>query len=151
MGVVTFDITAFRELYPEFAVASDTLLNALFIQASTLYLDNTDTSLVQDLNERQQLLFLLVAHLCTLRGFGTGQTGGQGGGLVGRITSASEGSVSVSVDNSGSNDASWWYLQTPYGASYWQATAPYRTLRYYPGASPSRYPGHYYRPLRRRR
>ncbi|EDJ4876599.1 DUF4054 domain-containing protein, partial [Salmonella enterica] len=64
---------------------------------------------------------------------------------VGRITSASQGSVSVSVDNSGSNDASWWYLQTPYGADYWQATAPYRSMEYVPGGSPSRYPGHYYR------
>lgn len=149
MGVVTFDIRTFRELYPEFAAASETLLVALFNQASTLYLNNTDESAVQDVKEREQLLFLLVAHLCALRGFGSGQTGGQGGGLVGRITSASEGSVSVSVDSSGSNDQSWWFLQTPYGASYWQATAPYRTMRYHPGASPSRYPGHYYRPFRR--
>lgn len=151
MGVVTFDIKTFRELYPEFAAASETLLEALFNQASTLYLNNTDESVVQDLKEREQLFFLLVAHLCALRGFGSGQNGGQGGGLVGRITSASEGSVSVSVDNSGSNDQSWWFLQTPYGASYWQATAPYRTMQYHPGASPSRYPGHYYRPVRRGR
>ncbi|MHC5174343.1 DUF4054 domain-containing protein [Serratia rhizosphaerae] len=156
MGVVVFDIAAFRELYPEFATGcgtapSDKLLEALFNQASALYLDNTDASVVQDLKEREQLLFMLVAHLCALRGFGTGGGGGQSSGLVGRITSASEGSVSVSVDAAGSNDASWWYLQTPYGAAYWQATAPYRTMQYHPGASPSRYPGHYYRPVRRGR
>lgn len=141
MGVVTFDSKAFRALYPMFAAASNDLLQARFNQAATLYLDNTDASLIADLKEREQLLFLLVAHLCALRG--------EDNGLVGRITSASEGSVSVSVDSSGSNDASWWYLQTPYGADYWQATAPYRTWRYYAGGSPSRYPAHYYRALRR--
>lgn len=94
-----------------FAAASNDLLQARFNQAATLYLDNTDASLIADLKEREQLLFLLVAHLCALRG--------EDNGLVGRITSASEGSVSVSVDSSGSNDASWWYLQTPYGADYW--------------------------------
>ncbi|EKT3011237.1 DUF4054 domain-containing protein, partial [Salmonella enterica] len=119
----------------------------VFNQVTALYLDNTDESPVADLNEREQLLFLLVAHLCSLRGLGSGKDGQSG--LVGRITSASEGSVSVSVDNSGSNDASWWYLQTPYGAAYWQATAPYRSMQYHPGGSPSRYPGHYYRRGRR--
>ncbi|HBC5219953.1 TPA: DUF4054 domain-containing protein [Serratia marcescens] len=156
MGAVVFNIKAFRALYPAFATGcgsapSDDLLEALFNQASTLYLDNTDESKVQDLKEREQLFFLLVAHLCALRGFGSGQSGGQGSGLVGRIISASEGSVSVSVDSAGSNDQSWWYLQTPYGADYWQATAPYRTMVYHPGSSPSRYPDHYYRPVRRGR
>lgn len=144
MAVVVFNPATFRELYPEFSSASDTLLTALFNQACALYLDNTDESVVQDVNEREQLLMLLVAHLCTLRGLGKdGQ--GSSSGLVGRITSASEGSVSVSVDSSGSNDESWWYLQTPWGAAYWQATSPYRSMVYHPGASPSRYPRHYYR------
>ncbi|EDZ3532392.1 DUF4054 domain-containing protein [Salmonella enterica subsp. arizonae] len=147
MGTVTFDSQVFVSLYPEFSSVGEPVLAAVFNQVTSLYLDNTDESPVTDLNEREQLLFLLVAHLCSLRGFGKsgdGQTG-----LVGRITSASEGSVSVSVDNSGSNDASWWYLQTPYGAAWWQATMPYRSMQYHPGGSPSRYPGHYYRRGRR--
>lgn len=143
MGTVTFDWQAFSALYPEFSAVGQISAAAMFGKATTLYLDNTDDSPVTDLNEREQLLFLLVAHLCSLRGLGSGKDGQAG--LVGRITSASQGSVSVSVDNSGSNDASWWYLQTPYGADYWQATAPYRSMEYVPGGSPSRYPGHYYR------
>ncbi|EDZ09403.1 DUF4054 domain-containing protein [Salmonella enterica] len=143
MGKVTFDWQAFSALYPEFSAVGQVAAAALFGKATALYLDNTDDSPVTDLNEREQLLFLLVAHQCALRGFG--KSGDGQPGLVGRITSASEGSVSVSVDNSGSNDASWWYLQTPYGADYWQATAPYRSMQYHSGGSPSRYPGHYYR------
>ncbi len=146
MAVVNFDVATFRELYPEFSTASDTLLSGLFKQASTLYLNNTDFSPVEDITEREQLLFLLVAHLCYLRGHGSGGNGKTGSReLVGKITNASEGSVSVAVDSGGSNDESWWYLQSSYGAAFWQATAPYRTMRYYPGSSPSRYPAHYYR------
>lgn len=142
MAVVTWNVELFRQIYPEFPAASDDFLQLMFDEACSLYIDNTDASIVQDVRERQFLIFKLVAHLSSLRGYGAG---GDRGGLVGRISSASEGSVSVSVDNPGSNDASWWYMQSPYGADYWQATAPYRTMRYYPGASPSRYPTHYYR------
>ncbi|HCS1854801.1 TPA: DUF4054 domain-containing protein [Shigella dysenteriae] len=143
MGTVMFDCRMFVSLYPEFSTVTPELLTAVFNQATALYQDNTDDSPVTDLKEREQLLFLLVAHLCALRGLGNGRDGQAG--LVGRITSASEGSVSVSVDNSGSNDASWWYLQTPWGADYWQATAPYGSMQYHSGGAPSRYPGHYYR------
>lgn len=142
MAVVYWHLKLFRQIYPEFSAASDDFLQAMFDEACALYIDNTDASLVQNVRERELLIFKLVAHLAFLRGYGAA---GDRGGLVGRISSASEGSVSVSVDNPGSNDASWWYMQSPYGADYWQATAPYRTMRYCPGASPSRYPGHYYR------
>jgi len=144
MAAVVFNPKLFRELYPMFSAMSDPLLEALFVQAC-MYLDNTDASLVMDLKEREQLLMLLLAHLCALRGYGEKDGASGGSGLVGRITSASEGSVSVSVDSSGSNDESWWYLQTPWGAEYWQLTSPYRSMIYHPGSSPSRYPGHYYR------
>ncbi|WP_447876987.1 DUF4054 domain-containing protein [Serratia fonticola] len=145
MGVVIFDAAAFKEAYPEFSAVSNTLLQRYFTEA-TLYLDNTESSPVTDVDQRALLLDMLVAHIAYLRGHGGGN---KEAGLVGKITSASEGSVSVSVDSSGSNDSSWWYLQTKYGAEYWQATAPYRTMQYIPGGSPSRYPTHYYRRFRR--
>ncbi|ECG7363938.1 DUF4054 domain-containing protein, partial [Salmonella enterica subsp. enterica serovar Stanley] len=93
MGTVTFDWQAFSALYPEFSAVGQVAAAALFGKATALYLDNTDDSPVTDLNEREQLLFLLVAHQCALRGFG--KSGDGQPGLVGRITSASEGSVSV--------------------------------------------------------
>ncbi|ELY5940592.1 DUF4054 domain-containing protein [Cronobacter malonaticus] len=141
MAIVVFDIEAFRERYPEFNSVSDALLNAYFVEA-TVYLDNTDCSPVTDAAVRSVYLNMLVAHLAAINS-GTG--GQSASGLVGRVTSASEGSVSVSVDAGPSSASSWWYLQTPYGAAYWQATAQYRTFRYLPGASPSQYPSHYFR------
>jgi hypothetical protein len=50
--------------------------------------------------------------------------------LVGRISSASEGSVSIATDyNIGGNSAQW-YNQTPYGAEYWALTVRYRSSLY---------------------
>ena len=147
MAIVVFDINAFRERYPEFDTVSDTLLNAYFVEA-TVYLDNTDCSPVTDVNARAVYLNMLVAHIAALN---SGVDGQKPSGLVGRVASASEGSVSVSTGEVPVSPSSWWYLQTPYGAAYWQATAPYRTFKYVPGASPSFYPGHYYRrPVTRR-
>lgn len=141
MAIVVFDISAFRARYPEFASVSDDLLNAYFAEA-TVYLNNTDCSPVSDVAVRAVYLNMLVAHIAELN---PAANGGKSTGLVGRVASASEGSVSVSLADVPQSQASWWYLQTPYGAAYWQATAAYRTVRYVPGASPSNYPGHYYR------
>ncbi|MEI7410061.1 DUF4054 domain-containing protein [Pectobacterium aroidearum] len=141
MAIVVFDINAFRERYPEFDTVSDTLLSAYFAEA-TVYLDNTDCSPVKDVDIRAVYLNMLVAHIAVLN---SGVGGEKPSGLVGRVASASEGSVSVSTGEVPVSPASWWYLQTPYGAAYWSATAPYRTLQYVPGSSPSFYPGHYYR------
>lgn len=147
MAIVVFDINAFRERYPEFNAVSDSLLNAYFVEA-TVYLNNTDCSPVVDPTIRSVYLNMLVAHLAALN---SGAGGQAASGLVGRIASASEGSVSVSTGDVPTSSSSWWYLQTPYGAAYWQATAAYRTIQYVPGASPSFYPSHYYRrPVTRR-
>ncbi|MGG6193053.1 DUF4054 domain-containing protein [Pantoea allii] len=141
MAVVIFDIAKFRARYPEFASVSDELLQAYFTEA-TVYLNNTDSSPVTDVDQRAVFLNMLVAHLAAIN---SGVGGQAASGLVGRVTSASEGSVSVSVEAGPSSAASWWYMQTPYGAQFWQATLPYRTIRYLPGGSPSMYPYHYNR------
>ena len=123
MGVVVFNPDTFREIYPQFIDTPNAVLDWWFAQAETL-LNNTDCSIVKDLGERERLLMLLMRHLAAL------DERAEQGGLVGRIGSATEGSVSVSADMGavGSNAA--WYLQTPYGATYWQMTAKYRRFRY---------------------
>ena len=117
MPAVVFDKARFQAAYPE-VQATDAQLEMWFTQAH---------SIVEKLEEREMLLFLLVRHFAALN-----ERAAQGG-LVGRIASATEGSVSVSADMGavGSNAA--WYLQTPYGATYWQLTAKYRRFRYVPG------------------
>jgi hypothetical protein len=133
MAVVTFDLAKFRDMYPEFSNVTDTQLEFLFDE-STDYLDNTDYSLVIDGTKRERLLYLLMAHLAYLR-YGylkNGQLIG-GTGMVGRISSASEGSVSVGTELGSMAIGTAWYTQSPYGLAYWQATKVYRMANYYPG------------------
>lgn len=131
MAIVNLDITIFRAMYPEFSNVTDALLPFLFDQ-STDYLDNTDFSLVDDAVKRERLLYLLMAHLAYVK-YGDAQNNG-GSGMVGRISSASEGSVSVSADMNQGEFRYSWYTQSPYGMSFWQATKVYRMANYYPGS-----------------
>lgn len=128
MGVVTFDPVLFKARYPEFMGKDNALLLSVFGDA-TLYLDNTDASRVTDVVQRASLLNMLVAHLLAM------MPNADGSGLAGRITSATEGSVSVSVENQAADGTGAWFIQTRYGAAFWQATARYRTFGYVPGRS----------------
>ena len=87
-GVVIFDVAKFREIYPKIT-ATDAQLQSYFVE-STMLMNNTEQSCVQNLSERELLLFLLVAHIALLQG-----RIDSGNDSVGRIASASEGSVSV--------------------------------------------------------
>lgn len=126
-GVVTFDPTLFKVAYPEFASVADLSLLANFGLAQ-LVLNNSCRSLVCDAAKRETLLALLVAHITQLR---NGVNGQQPGGLVGRVSQATEGSVSVSAEFP-ANPGAAWFLQSSWGALYWQATVQYRTMRYVP-------------------
>lgn len=140
MGVVVFDIEAFRVRYRQFSSVSNDLLQAYFDEATT-YLNNSNCSRVGDVALRSRLLNMLTAHIATLN---AGVNGNSPSGVVGRVSSASEGSVSVSMDMGPTTDESAWFKQTVPGSAYWQATAQFRTAVYIPGASPSHYPQHYY-------
>lgn len=131
MAVVVFDPAAFVMRYQEFESLPGELLQAYFDEA-TIYLDNTDASLVKDVSVRQALLWMLTAHVAALNGGVNGQAASP---LVGRINSATEGSVTVQTDMGPVSGSSAWFLQTKYGAAYWQASAPFRTMRYVPGYS----------------
>lgn len=128
-GVVVFDIAEFRELYPTIN-ATDAQLEDYFAMAET-FLDNTNCSVVRDLKARKRMLYLLVAHIATLTGMAE-----QGNNVVGRIGSATEGSVSVSLDYGTMGNNERWYLQTPWGAMYWQLTKKYRSAVYRLGLAP---------------
>lgn len=130
-GIVVFDPAAFIVRYPEFASVSTTLLQAYFDEA-TIYLANTDDSRVQQIEQRAVLLNMLVAHIAQLN---VGSTTQPVSPLVGRVNAATEGSVSVGTDMGVVPFTAAWFLQTKYGASFWQATARYRTMQYVPGRS----------------
>lgn len=130
--MVVFSVDKFRARFPEFANVADPQLQALFDEAAALYLDNSDQSLVTDLAVREALYLLLVAHMAQL---GFGSAAAPASPLAGRVTSVSEGSVSISGDAPSLPGTAAWYGLTKYGVAYWQATAPWRTMQYQPGRS----------------
>lgn len=131
MGIVVFSETDFRAAYPEFNSVPGATLTAYFARA-TLYLNNTTCSIVQDMTVRAQLLYMLTAHITALL---SGVNGAAPTGAVGRVSQATQGSVSATLDMGPTTNNQAWYLQTQYGAMYWQATVNFRNFRYVPGYS----------------
>lgn len=135
-GIVTFDYGAWSVRYPALATTVNATLAQLYFDEAQLYCDNSPRSPVQDLAVRALLLNMLVAHIAQLnQPVGGAMAGGNSGPvapspLVGRITSATEGSVSVSTEMNVPPGSAQWFAQTPYGAAFWAATAAYRTMRY---------------------
>ena len=132
MPAVVFDPAAFKARYPEFAAVGDPLLQACFGEAG-LYLSNTDNSPVQNVTRRAVLLNMLTAHIAALGG--ALSSDGQPR-PVGRVSSATEGSVSASMEYLAPGSSAW-FAQTQYGAAFWQATSSLRGFRYIP--QPTRY------------
>lgn len=131
MAQVVFDPVAFKAMFPAFAGVDDGFLTLCFRQATT-YLSNKDCSRVQDLEEREYLLWLLTAHIAQLMGALNPAGVAGGASAVGRTASATEGSVSVSFDFGPVSEREAWYSQTQPGAMYWAATAKYRSFNYRP-------------------
>lgn len=128
-GVVVFDPAEFRDLYPS-VKGTDAQLEMHFKFAVWL-LGNNECSLVKDLDMRKHFLYLLVAHMATLD-----QRTEEGNSVVGRVSSATEGTVSIGLDYGEMNDNARWYLQTPYGAKYWQMMKQFRSMLYLLGKAP---------------
>lgn len=129
MGQVTFNLTAWRARYPEFATVADAQVTACFTEG-TLYVSNSDSSPIVDLAIRAVILNQVTAHIVAMN-FGVG--GEAPSPLVGRIESAVEGSVNVKTAYAAAAGSRAWWDQTKYGAAAWQALLPYRTMRYMPG------------------
>lgn len=118
-GVVVFDPAEFKTMNPQFEGMSDEQLQTFF-NGACLLLDNTPSSMVKDLTERKTLLYMLTCHIATMK-----EKGDMGAGI---ITSASQGKVSVSMQPFQNAN---WYMLSPCGLMYWQATAKYRVgIRY---------------------
>lgn len=134
MASVTFDPNGFKARYPEFAAVANLTLQTCFDEA-TLYLSNGDCSPAQNLTRRAVLLNMLTAHIAFLGGLlsADGQPR-----PVGRVSQASEGSVSASFEGVPPTPGTGaWFQQSQYGAAFWQATTSLRGFRYI--AQPTRY------------
>jgi len=141
MGViVAFDYNAWVAEFPEFAAISSGQATGFFNRATNIFA-NDGSGPVCTTTQQSALLNLLTAHIAWLNAFrdANGMPSSTGTNpppsVVGRINSATEGSVSVQSDmgdaNAGSPSQAW-YMQTRYGAEFWAGTAQFRTMRYSP-------------------
>lgn len=129
-GVVVFDYSTWALRYPELAGSVSQPLAQLYFNEATLVCDNTPGSVICDLTVRAMLLNMATAHIAQLNASINGQPVSP---LVGRISNASEGSVSVSAQMDLPPGSAQWWAQTRYGAAWWASTATYRAARYVPG------------------
>jgi hypothetical protein len=135
MAVAVFNPSLFYARYPEFAGVNSIVLGALFAEAGLFYLTNSDCSPVQDVIRRGALLNMLTAHIAFIGGLlsADGQPR-----PVGRVSDATEGSVSASFEGVPPTPGTGaWFQQSQYGAAFWQATTSLRSMRYIP--QPTRY------------
>ena len=111
---MTFDIEKFRTIYPQFAEIPDATLEFMWTNALMISGIEDDTRIPEA--QKENLLFMLVCHLATLAQRGT----------AGAMSSATEGSVSVSYSSPQYGKESDWYMTTPCGAAYWQIIKGHR-------------------------
>ena len=133
-NVVTFSYLGWVAQFPEFSCVNEATAQGYF-DLATLYLRNDGCGPVKSDAVQAQLLNLLTAHLAQLLYTAAGTQPTQ---LVGRISNATEGSVSVGVELANMPPTAAWFTQTKYGLAFWQATAAFRTMRYFP--NPTRVP-----------
>lgn len=127
-GVVRFVPADFIAAFPEFATVATPRLQMNF-DAATLMLNNSCRSVVLDAVTREKLLNYLTAHITALF---DGVNGVAPAGAVGRVSGATEGSVSVQFDMGAVFNDQAWFEQTRWGAYYWAATLRFRQFRYIP-------------------
>jgi hypothetical protein len=128
---VEFDITLFRQRYPVFDSEEsypDSLLDDMFAMASC-YISTENYGLLKN-GCRLQALNLLVAHLLTL------DAAIQAGNTPGRVTAATVGRVSVTLEQPPLGDAfDWWLSLTPYGQRLQALLAVSSAAGFYVGGS----------------
>ena len=141
--IVTFDYSTWILRYPEFTSNVSSPLAQLYFNEAAMYCDNSACGLVPNVTpsfQRATFLNMLTAHIAALNAPTVNpQNPTQStpaSPLVGRISNASEGSVSVAVQNDYPPGTVQWYQSTKYGAAYWAASTAYRTMQYVPGCAP---------------
>lgn len=144
--IVTFNYAQWQTLYPQFAttVTTEAQAQEYFYQAQ-LYCDNSNCSIIPydptctpPAYDRAIILNLLTAHVaqltvgCVINGDPV-----PAGPLVGRISSATEGTVTVQAELPPLPASAGYYSQTQFGYMAYTAMARYRAARY--RASPGRF------------
>lgn len=131
MATVVFDYDEFLIRFPHIAQAvtagtlTEDIITSMYDYVAEWLGDSDSNSLYpynpdKGIYMRKSLLYLATCHIITISYLWSG-------GQTGKITSASQGSVSTSFDSLKANSVigDWW-LQTPCGSQFWIMSAPYR-------------------------
>ena len=133
MGIIVqFDYSAWAALFPQFSNVTEQQITGPVFLLAEQYCRNDGGGPVCNAAVQTELLNLMVAHIAQLL---YGSTTQPVSPLVGRVSNATEGSVSVGVEFPTTPQKAW-FLQTQYGAMYWQLSLPYRLGRYFPKVTP---------------
>src|SRR6266446_4852937 len=125
MGVaVLFNYQTWIARYPEFSSVNPELAAQYWVEAGVFH-RNDGGGPVEDAGTQTVLMNSMTAHIAQLNRVKDGHAVSD---LVGRIDSASEGSVNVSATLDVPPGVPQYYAQTKYGIAYWTMTAPYRTF-----------------------
>ena len=130
----TFNYAQWQSAFPALSYVTQAQAQAQFNIAGEFYLRNDGSGPNWSTPQVQgDLLNLVTAHLCQLF-VPNPAAGAAQPGLVGRISNASEGSVSVTAEYAAQTSQSMaFWVQTQYGAAYWNAMKAHRSFRYLPG------------------
>ena len=133
-GIVVFDYDEWIYRFPEMQYIDPDRALRYFNGAELFHRNDSSNPMSNDVPFMTSALYLLTAHLAQLGGTATAG-GGSGSGIpswvVGRISSASQGPISVSAEGyqlKGANAA--WYAATSYGAAYYTLMARFRTFNW---------------------
>ena len=130
-AVATFNYELWTSIYPE--LSNVTLAQAQnYWNLATLRWRNDGGGPVCDVDQQAAILGMLTSHIAFLAvGSNNGPSAGSQG-MAGRISSATQGSVSISTELPAGIDS--YLAQSRYGVDYWNTTRAYRTFRYMPRA-----------------
>lgn len=138
---ITFVYADWVGMFPEFAAVSPAM-GAVYFQIADAYFANSIFNPAFGcgdplaLERMTTLSYLVTAHIAWLLAprdlnGNPSATGVPASPLVGRISSATEGSVSLGIELTGGGSPSEaFFTQTKYGFMFWQATAGFRTAQY---------------------
>ncbi|POF63621.1 hypothetical protein CFR73_09895 [Novacetimonas maltaceti] len=126
-GGVAFDYATWAQRFPLLAAQVGATQAAAYYAQATLILSPRART-AQDMARRAVLLNLLVAHVAQLE-----LQVAQGNGLVGRVSDATQGSITVRTQMEGQGASAAWFNQTSYGAQFWAMSRRLRLARYVPG------------------
>lgn len=135
MPAIAFEFDSFAARYPELVPPTGPVTSPMaqaYWYEAELYWRNDGTGPCDTENQQRLLLNMVTAHIA---GLNAAISGALPYNVVGRITNASEGSVSIGANLSLAPGGvlQEWFAQTKYGFSFWAATAGFRLARYRPG------------------